>query len=398
MRQNLSVTQQAINIPEHYRLMSRNDTHGNILQINYEFIEVSGYSEDELIGQPDQLLRHPDMPDAVLKDMRDTLKKGQSWSQILKHRAKSGDLYWVKVNATPLMESGQYNGYISIQKSATAQEMATANDAFQKINAHTLTIHNARMMTPQQRRSQKLNAYARLGLMSKILVPAILILVIASVIAAIFAQRNYQAAKAVNESSRFETLHNQIINKLSALQDAGLNSAIGLSTNTTIQTDLAESKSSALSKAVLEEKLPAYERVSGQKYKVQIHRPDATSFLRSWSDKQDDDLGSFRFTIKQVVQSQQAKAAIELGRTGIAIRSLSPIFSHDNAQNYIGSIEIITPITALQEYLAKDNTHYVVVLTPNAIEIAREEAQNPKLGQYTLATQTGIQLTTVGVV
>lgn len=227
----------------------------------------------------------------------------------------------------------------------------------------------------------------------EVLIPAIILLILATLGVAFNAQQNYQDAKTLNEQTRFNALEAQILNKLDALKNSGLNSAIGLSTNHIIQENLASNTSNEPAKAVLQEKLPAYEKVSGQTYKVQIHRPNSTSFLRSWNDKKDDDLGDFRYTIQQVIQSKHAVAAIELGRTGIAIRSVSPVFSFDNTQRYIGSLEVITPITAIQEHLAKENSFYFAVLTPNVLSIASEEAGNPKLGQYTLATQTGTKAT-----
>ncbi|MBN2866380.1 MAG: PAS domain-containing protein, partial [Thiotrichales bacterium] len=391
MRENQAITQKAIHIPEEYRLISRTDLKGNILEANSEFIEISGYTKEELIGQPHNLLRHPDVPSTVFKDMWNNLQQGKSWTQIVKNRCKNGDHYWVKANTSPIMENGKSIGYISVRKPATANEIAAATDAYQKINANKLVINNAIISTPQAHRWQKMNPYLGLGIMGKILVPAGLLLILAIIITALSAQQGYNEAKTLNEQTRFDTLNGHIFNKLDALKSAGLNSAIRLSTNIKIQDNLEANSSNEIAKSVLAEKLPAYEAVGGQKYKVQIHRPDATSFLRSWNDKQGDDLSNFRFTVNQVIKSQQTKAAIELGRTGIAIRSLTPIFSHQNPQKYIGSLEVITPITALQKNLANEGIYYFAVLTPKALEIAHGEAKNPKLGQYTLATQTGVE-------
>ncbi|BBP42564.1 methyl-accepting chemotaxis protein [Thiosulfativibrio zosterae] len=391
MRENLPVTQNAIEMPEHFRLISRTDLNGTILEANFEFIHVSGYSEKELIGQPHNLLRHPDVPSAVFKDMWDSLKAGKSWTQIVKNRAKNGDHYWVKANASPIIENGQCVGYISVRKPATPAEISAATEAYKQINAKKMVIHEARVYTPNQYFWAKNNPYAKLSIMGKLMVPAIIIMLLGIIMAGVSSKLQYENAVEANTNQRHDTLQKQIADKLDALKMAGLNTAIGLATNAQIQQSLEADQGNELAKTVLAEKLPAYEMVGAEKYKVQIHRPDATSFLRSWNDKSDDELSSFRFSVNQVIKSQKAMAALELGRTGIAIRSLSPVFSHDATNKYIGSLEVITPITALKAALAKNNTHYFVVLSDSAVSIANKEASNPKLGNYTLATQTDTQ-------
>ncbi|MFP3549043.1 PAS domain-containing protein, partial [Rhizobium sp. SIMBA_035] len=73
---------------------------------NPAFIEVSGYTRDELVGQPHNLIRHPDMPPAAFADMWATIKAGRSWSGLVKNRRKNGDFYWVRANVTPIVERG----------------------------------------------------------------------------------------------------------------------------------------------------------------------------------------------------------------------------------------------------------------------------------------------------
>ena len=170
MRQNLPVTQQQKSIPENFRLVSRTDLEGTIVEANDEFIEISGYSEQELIGQPHNLLRHPDVPAIVFKDMWDTLKAGQGWTQIVKNRAKNGDHYWVKANAAPIQQEGQTTGYISVRIPANENEIALATQAYPLIEQGKLIIHQGQIYQPRQFKLRQINPFKNWTLTKKILV------------------------------------------------------------------------------------------------------------------------------------------------------------------------------------------------------------------------------------
>ncbi len=126
MRQNLPVTQQAYEIPDDSTLMSTTDTQSYIRYANDAFIEASGYSSDELAGQPHNMIRHPDMPPEAFRDMWDTLKAGQSWTGLVKNRRKNGDHYWVRANATPILRNDRPIAFMSVRTKPSAEEVAGA--------------------------------------------------------------------------------------------------------------------------------------------------------------------------------------------------------------------------------------------------------------------------------
>ena len=95
MKENLPVTQREFIFPTAQRLISATDTQGKITYCNDEFVAVSGFSRAELIGSAHNMVRHPDMPEAVFAHMWSYLKAGKSWMGIVKNRCKSGDFYWV---------------------------------------------------------------------------------------------------------------------------------------------------------------------------------------------------------------------------------------------------------------------------------------------------------------
>ncbi len=113
MRKNLPVTQREFPFPKGGTLVSTTDLKGRITYCNPSFIEVSGYSREELLGQPHNLIRHPDMPAEAFRDLWATVQNGKPWGGVVKNRRKNGDHYWVFANVTPLIEGGQTVGFVS---------------------------------------------------------------------------------------------------------------------------------------------------------------------------------------------------------------------------------------------------------------------------------------------
>ena len=133
MRKNLPVTQHEHVLPADALLVSHTDLKGNIVYANEVFVEASGYEHEELLGQPHNLLRHPDVPEQVFADFWGTIERGRPWNQIVKNRCKNGDHYWVEANATPIQEKGQVIGYMSVRTPATRQQISQAEQAYKAI-------------------------------------------------------------------------------------------------------------------------------------------------------------------------------------------------------------------------------------------------------------------------
>ena len=95
MRNNQPVTQRERTFPAQQRLISTTDAKGVITYCNDAFVEISGFTRDELVRAPHNLVRHPDVPSAVFAHMWSTLKQGLPWMGIVKNRCKTGDHYWV---------------------------------------------------------------------------------------------------------------------------------------------------------------------------------------------------------------------------------------------------------------------------------------------------------------
>ncbi|PRY05854.1 PAS domain S-box-containing protein [Paraburkholderia sp. BL25I1N1] len=115
MRNNQPVSGHEYEFPSSHMLVSATDLTGRIQYCNPAFIAVSGFTRDELIGQPHNLIRHPDMPREAFADMWATIRDGRPWTALVKNRRKNGDHYWVHANVTPVVEKGAVVGYLSVR-------------------------------------------------------------------------------------------------------------------------------------------------------------------------------------------------------------------------------------------------------------------------------------------
>ena len=102
--------------PEGLLIVSRTDLRGVITHANEAFVELSGYSRDELIGAPHCVLRHPDMPRRVFKDLWQTLAAGKKWGGYVQNLRKDGAHYWVYATVVPNVRDGVIVGYTSVRR------------------------------------------------------------------------------------------------------------------------------------------------------------------------------------------------------------------------------------------------------------------------------------------
>lgn len=133
MRTNLPITGHEHPIRDGATLLSATDLDSRIRYANAAFIEASGFSREELLGEPHNLVRHPDMPAAAFADMWATLRSGYAWSALVKNRRRDGDHYWVRANATPIVRDGQLAGYLSVRTKPTRDEVAAAEQQYRRM-------------------------------------------------------------------------------------------------------------------------------------------------------------------------------------------------------------------------------------------------------------------------
>jgi len=109
--------------PEGRLIVSRTDKDGVITHVNKSFIEMSGYSEQELVGVPHHILRHPDMPPAAFKGLWDTVHSGKRWQGYVKNLRKDGAYYWVYATVVANIRNGEVTGYTSVRRKPSRKKV-----------------------------------------------------------------------------------------------------------------------------------------------------------------------------------------------------------------------------------------------------------------------------------
>jgi aerotaxis receptor len=148
MRINQPVTDIETQLPDGAFIYSRTDLKGIIVEANQVFADISGFTPEEMVGQPHNIVRHPDMPPEAFDDLWRDLKVGRPWRGIVKNRRKDGGFYWVVANVSPVRENGRVVGFQSVRSRPTREEIAAATAAYRRLRAgdKSLRIEHGRAL------------------------------------------------------------------------------------------------------------------------------------------------------------------------------------------------------------------------------------------------------------
>lgn len=133
MKINLPISGCEVQVGANASILSTTDPKGCITYVNPAFINISGFTEEELLGSSHNIVRHPEMPPAAFEHLWQTLKSGRSWMGMVKNRCKNGDHYWVSAYATPVMRNGAVVEYQSVRTEPLPQWKATAEQLYRKL-------------------------------------------------------------------------------------------------------------------------------------------------------------------------------------------------------------------------------------------------------------------------
>lgn len=138
MKKNLPVTDVEYRFTDAHNLLSTTNLKGIISYVNHDFVEVSGFQEEELLKRNHNVVRHPDMPPLAFEDMWRNLKAGQPWMGMVKNRRKNGDFYWVDAYVTPISDDGAVYEYQSVRMQPEQRTVERAARLYQRANAGKL--------------------------------------------------------------------------------------------------------------------------------------------------------------------------------------------------------------------------------------------------------------------
>ena len=173
MRTNLPVTGREYLLEGDELLVSRTDLRGVIVYANREFVRASGFSEAELLGQPHNMIRHPDMPPEAFADLWRTLQAGRPWVGTIKNRRSDGDHYWVQAQVTPYHEGGEHVGYMSVRRRASREAVQVAERAYAAMRAGSGRLRLRHGALVARNRLRALNPLWRMSLLQRLLLAAV---------------------------------------------------------------------------------------------------------------------------------------------------------------------------------------------------------------------------------
>ncbi len=107
-----SLSDKGSTLDGHSIILSETDLQGTIVQVNEAFCSISGYSREELIGSPHNIIRHPDMPKELFQKLWSDIKNGEVFRAVIKNRKKDGSHYWVNATIMPVFQAGQIIRYV----------------------------------------------------------------------------------------------------------------------------------------------------------------------------------------------------------------------------------------------------------------------------------------------
>jgi len=135
MKNNQPVNNHRKNFKAGSQLITTTDLKGVIEYVNNDFVELSGYSREELVGQNHHVIRHPDMPEAAFESLWSTVKTDKEWRGIVKNRCKDGGYYWVDAYVVPLFKDGKKIGYQSIRSAPSKKQVQEAEKLYAQMRS-----------------------------------------------------------------------------------------------------------------------------------------------------------------------------------------------------------------------------------------------------------------------
>ncbi|OIP54854.1 MAG: chemotaxis protein [Helicobacteraceae bacterium CG2_30_36_10] len=120
-------------IPQDELIISRTDLNGFITYANETFCEISGYSQEELIGKAHNILRHPDMPSSVYADLWQSIKNKKQWSGVVKNLRKDKGHYWIKAMISGVYKNGELVEYKSLRTPISFDEKLVHQKLYDKM-------------------------------------------------------------------------------------------------------------------------------------------------------------------------------------------------------------------------------------------------------------------------
>jgi PAS domain S-box-containing protein len=332
--------------------MSRMDVSGAFTYVSNDFLQISGYSEKELLGQNFDYLRHPDMPAVVTKIMWQDLQAGRPWSGLLKCITRDRSDYWMKACITPVRQDGVVQGFVGVGHQPAAAEISRANADFKAITAGA-------PLTASNWLSRLQNNLLDLPLAAKISIAlgAILLLLITGM--SVSGIRSMESVVAEAEEAELKGHYNNLVAAIGAEGYRAESMSALVAGLPGIRNDFADRNRGSLLARFGNGFSHLKENYGVEQF--QFHTPPATSFLRLHQpQKFGDDLSAIRQTVVDSNARKQPLRGLETGVFGLGIRGMSTVTANDDGR-HLGTVEF--GMTFGVDLLSRFKNQYAVDVT-----------------------------------
>lgn len=342
MRVNQPVTDKEIKFPADYNLLSTTDTRGIVKYASKDFCEVAGYTLDEIVSQPHNLVRHPSMPPAAFENMWTFIKAGKNWMGLVKNRTKDGDYYWVNAFASPIKQNGKIVEFQSVRTTPDRQAVKRAEHVYPQLLAGKKPLA---LKMPRTRMWQRAAIWLALGAVGAGIagffagfVAAITVQFVLSVVAMFMLTRRLervtQAARKVYDNPLMEYLYNGAVDDISEIELALKMSAAEINAVVGRILDSSDQVLNAASNAK-----DNGERTAGNIENQNAETEQIAAAINEMSATAKEMSGNTQSASDAAVQAQDATlAGMEtVGQTVDAIQSLAKQLS--DASNVIAELE-----------------------------------------------------------
>ena len=236
MKVNMPVTDREVMMKEGAILVTETDPKGIITKANEAFIEISGFSEKELVGSNHNIIRHPDMPSEVFADFWKTIKKGNPWVGIIKNRTKNGDYYWVEANVMPIYKNGRLVSFMSCRYAPTREQIQEAEILYDKIKRKQASLGADNW-------KEKLNIFKKMSFTQKMRLSSLfLLLTIAGLMGVLYLEKQRDIGFVMQERVGSDYLKPVKDLQVSMMQHRGLDMLLKLNGELDVVKDIVETE------------------------------------------------------------------------------------------------------------------------------------------------------------
>lgn len=363
MRKNLPVTQREKVIPEDYILVSETDFQGNITYANDDFIKICGYSREELIGQPHNMIRHPDVPEIAFADLWKTIQNGEPWHQLVKNRCKNGDYYWVEANVAPIVKDGKIIGYKSIRNPISDAEKAATEAAYKLIASGKLLLKGGAVMKPWMQKIADWSPLPQKSILAKTMIPLVVMSIMWSIILQLYLQNVADNLYSDAVIERQGVLSGNLQSEVEALGKVALTNAVGIAGNSAVIYGLYDKQETALWQIV---------EVNYQQY---VDRADLKNIGVAIFDAQMKKIANSGVDITPPEMPSEPVTRVHFQAEGGFVQALVPVPYGDKV---LGLVVMNLPLTQIEQTeKASDHSYAALAIDGQAISLAKGFEDSP---------------------